>query len=226
MRPLINIDLGELPNEPEELYALADLANVACGGHAGDEASMRRACVLAKAHGTRLGAHPSFPDRPNFGRVSMPITIDRLRETLAIQLTALREIARSEGIAITHVKPHGALYHEVVRSPAWAALLLGVVGEVLGRVTVVGPREGALLQAAHDSGLPYFKEAFADRGYDADGRLLPRGAKGALLHDPAEAAAQALRLRHVETLCIHGDNANAVAIARAVRNALEPIPCG
>ena len=222
MRPLINIDLGELPGEPEELYALADLANVACGGHAGDEASMRRACKLAKSHGTRLGAHPSFPDRPNFGRVSMTISDDGLRQTLADQLTALREIARTEGIAITHVKPHGALYHDVARSPALATLFIDVVRERLGGVTVVGPPEGALIQV----GVPYFKEGFADRGYDASGHLLPRGSKGALLHDPAEAVAQALRLSHFDTLCIHGDNPNAMGIARAVRNALEPVPCG
>jgi UPF0271 protein len=200
----LNIDLGELPDEPEELYRLATVVNIACGGHAGDEASMRRAVGLARAAGTRIAAHPSYPDRENFGRTAMAIGRDELARSIEAQLSALAAIAGP----IALVKPHGALYHDLARDPALAAALLPSFGDA----AVVGPPGATYATIA---------EGFADRGYDGD-RLKPRGTPGALIEDPARAAEQALSLLgRVQTICVHGDTPNSVAIARAVRAALE-----
>jgi UPF0271 protein len=209
----LNLDLGELPDEPEELFALADLVNVACGGHAGDAASMRFAARRARGRG--LGAHPSYPDRAGFGRTRLALPLDALRRSLADQCGALAEAAAAEGAAVGHVKPHGALYH-ACEDPEVAAAVLDASREW----AVIGPP--ALLAAARARGREAWTEGFADRGVGPDGRLIPRGSPGALLHDPAAAAARARALRGtVDTICVHGDSPGALAIARAVRAALD-----
>ncbi len=220
MRVTLNVDLGELEGEPEELYALADVANVACGGHAGDAASMRRACRLARAHGTRVFAHPSYPDREGFGRRALAIEPDALRSSLQAQCAALLEAAAAEGVAVEGVKPHGALYHAVATDLAVARVAVEGCAAIAGP-WVVAP--GARLAELVPTSLV---EGFADRGYAADGTLIPRGAEGALLDDAATAAAQArllLRMDRFQTLCVHGDRLAAVAIARAVRGVLGDI---
>jgi 5-oxoprolinase (ATP-hydrolysing) subunit A len=228
---LLNIDLGELPGEPDELYALASVANVACGGHAGDEASMARALGLALARGTLVAAHPSYPDRAGFGRVSMAIDPAALRASVAAQCAALRQIAAASGAQISMLKPHGALYHDAARDEATAQAVVDGALEGLGlppaELSLVGPPAGALLERARAAGARYLREGFADRGYAPGGGLLPRGTTGALLAEPAAAAAQALALARsgsVDTICVHGDTPGAVPIARAVRLALDGLP--
>jgi UPF0271 protein len=222
----LNVDLGELPEEPDELYSLATVVNVACGGHAGDESSMDRAVELAARAGARCMAHPSYPDREGFGRVSMAIAVAELSRSLRAQCASLAAIARARGVALAGLKPHGALYHDAARDPALADAVAGAARE-LGAgaaMTLVGPPDGALRAAAAAGGLSYAREGFADRGYRADGSLLPRGQPGALLLDPAACAAQALALAgsgRFDTLCVHGDTPGALANARAVRRALE-----
>jgi UPF0271 protein len=215
---LLTLDLGELPDEPEALYALAQIAAVACGGHAGDEASMERAVALASRHGVTLAAHPSYPDREHFGRRSLTMSPEDLRRSVAEQCAALR---RASPAPVRHAKAHGALYHDLARDPGLAAAFLAGVSEGLAvppaALVILGPPGLPVGEAA------LLREGFADRGYDADGRLLPRGATGALLLDPAEAAAQARRLAasgRFDVLCVHGDTPGAVAVARAVRLAL------
>ncbi len=205
----LNIDLGELPDEPEELYALATVANVACGGHAGDRGSMERAVALARAHGTRIAAHPSYPDRAGFGRKTIAIEPGALGRSVEEQCRALASVAGS----LTLVKPHGALYHDLARDPALAEAFRAAVERALGAdVALVGPPGASFATIT---------EGFADRGYDGD-KLIPRGRPGALIEDPARAAEQALSLvGRVQTICVHGDTPNAVAIARAVRDALR-----
>ena len=212
----LNIDLGELDGEPEELYALATVVNVACGGHAGDAASMARAAALAAARGARVAAHPSYPDRARFGRERLDIGGDALRESVRAQCAGLR---------VEALKLHGALYHDAAGDPARAeAALEGAIEGLGGELrAVVGPPWGeALAAATRARGLAYAREGFADRVYDAEGRLAPRSAPGALLVDPAACAAQASRLAAggCETICVHGDSPGAPAIARAVREAL------
>ena len=224
--PLLNVDAGELPTEPEELYALADLVHVACGGHAGDEAAMRRVLEACAREGTRAGAHPSYEDRAGFGRVRLEVALDLLRAQLEAQLARLRAVAQASGVRLVSVKPHGALYHAASAEPAVAEACVAATFAALGEVVVVGPAQGgALAAAAAAHGLPYLREAFADRGVRPDGSLVPRGMPGALIEDPALVAARARDLAahdEVDTICLHGDTHGALAIARAVREALGP----
>jgi UPF0271 protein len=221
----LNVDLGELPDEPEELYALAHVANVACGGHAGDGASIATALARCKAHGTRVAAHPSYPDREGFGRRAMKIAPSELRDSVREQCARLASEARAAFVAVSAMKPHGALYHQAGADRSVAEAVIDGALEALGdKVTIVGPGGSALAAVALERGLPFAREGFADRGLRADGSLVPRGEPGALVTDPALAAAQALRLAasgSFDTVCVHGDTPGAVAIARAVREALD-----
>ena len=225
---LLDIDLGELPDEPEALYACAHLANVACGGHAGDDASMRRAVALCIAHGTKIGAHPSYPDREGFGRRTIEMDPAALSAAIASQCERLRIIAAESGAEVRYVKAHGALYHDARRSEAVAEALVQGVRAGLGSVVcVLGPPSGALVTEVHrTTNFEYLKEGFADRGTRADGTLVPRDEPGALVTDPAEAARQAVALARsggVDAVCCHGDTPGAVEIARAVRAALDAL---
>lgn len=228
--PFLNIDLGELPDEPEELYECAQLANIACGGHAGDRATMEKAISRALRHGTGIGAHPSFPDREHFGRVALVATADEVRSFVGEQCAALAGVARELGAEVGHVKPHGALYHEANGNPILAAALVaGALDALGGAFTLVGPPAGALHSAALAAGIDFAREGFADRGLMPDGTLVPRGQPGALIEQPERSGAQAARLAAsgaFDTLCIHGDTPGAVAIARAVRAALDGLERG
>ncbi len=224
MAVFLNIDAGELPGEPDELYQVAQAVSIACGGHAGDAASMARALAACRAHGTRAGAHPSYPDPENFGREPMDLPAHVLRGEVEAQCRALLLAAVEQGVALAHVKPHGALYHAANRDPELARAVVEGARAALGpNVAIVGPQRGQLAEAARAAGLLFLREGFADRGLLPDGSLVPRGQPGALILDPALAAAQAARLAaagQVDTLCVHGDSPGAIAIARAVRAAL------
>ena len=226
MVALLNVDGGELDDEPVELYVLADVVHVACGGHAGDDASMDRVIRACARAGTRVGAHPSYEDREGFGRRARDVAPEELTTQVAAQCERLRAIASLVGVAIASVKPHGALYHAAHLTPSTAQAFVDGVVRSLGRdVAIVGPVGGALEAAAREARMPFQREAFADRGARADGTLVPRGQPGALVEDPVIAAARARELaarEDVDTVCIHGDTPGAVAIARAVREALGP----
>jgi 5-oxoprolinase (ATP-hydrolysing) subunit A len=224
MRVLLNIDLGELPDEPEALFASAHLANIACGGHAGDEASMRRAVALCRVHGARAGAHPSYPDREGFGRRAMALPAAELQRSVAEQCGRLLAIARSLGAPVVSVKPHGALYHATRDRVVADAVVDGAIEALGGGVTVVGPPAGELEAAAARAGLGYAREGFADRATRPDGTLVPRDQPGAVLTDVAVCVEVALALAargDVDTICVHGDTPRAASIARAVRAALD-----
>jgi len=212
---LMNLDAGEHDDEPEELWALFDLLNIACGGHAGDASSMDRVVGWCVASGVTIGAHPSYPDRPGFGRRSLAIATEALGQAVAEQCTALATVA--------YVKPHGALYHDAAVNPALAVAIVDAAAGALGdAITVIGPPAGALRDAAAARGLGYAVEGFADRRMRPDGGLVPRTEPGALLTDPAEAAAQARALAgRVDTICCHADTPGALAIAGAVHRALH-----
>lgn len=224
MSPFLNIDAGESEHEPQELYRCAHRVNVACGGHAGDEVSMRRVIALCKEFRTEIGAHPSYADRPNFGRVSLTIAPDALATSVADQARALARVAASIGAGVTSMKPHGALYHDANRDRARAeAVLRGAVDALGEDVLVIGPPSGFLAEVAKARGLRFAREVFADRGV-RDGALIPRGEPGALIDDPVKAADHARALLEeggFETMCVHGDTPHALEIARAVRAAME-----
>jgi UPF0271 protein len=221
---VLNIDAGELLDEPEELYAIADVVSIACGGHAGDAASMRRVLDLCKVHGTSAGAHPSYVDREGFGRRAQPIAPDALRGQVADQCEQLFAQAQAACVPIEYLKPHGALYHAADADEAIARAVIAGAIEVLGyEITCIGPANGELAKAADRAGIRFAREAFADRAVLPSGKLVPRDQPGAVIHDPRVAAARALELarsRDVDTLCVHGDTPGSVAIARAVRDAI------
>lgn len=226
--PLIdlNADVGEGGALDAELFAAGiSSANVACGAHAGDEATMARACELAARHGVALGAHPGFADREGFGRREpvVPPTLAELGILLAEQVHALRRHADAAGVRICHVKPHGALYHFLNREAEHALLFAGLLMALAPGATLVGPPAGALREAAKVVGLHFVAEGFIDRAYRQDGTLVPRGEPGAVLHDEREALAQALALARsgrYETLCVHGDGPDALRLLSASRAAL------
>lgn len=225
VRVALNIDLGELPDEADELYALATTVNVACGGHAGDARSMSRALEAARTHGATVAAHPSYPDRAGFGRISRFCDAAGVRVSVASQCRALRTLAEAAGITIRTMKPHGALYHDASAVPGiGSALLDGAVEALPDLTTVVGPPDSAFGALVLSRGLGFLREGFADRRYDAQHRLVPRSQPGALITDPEACVDQALDLAlsgRIDTLCAHGDTPGAVLIARAVRQALE-----
>ena len=236
----LNADLGEtvagVPTADDEaMFAVISSASIACGGHAGDAASMRDAVSRAARFGVAIGAHPSYPDPPAFGRRFMSLDPAELAAEIGRQLAALREA----GADIRYVKPHGALYSRVVTDAAQASVFADAVADLsdaLGRAVPVLGLGGAVSAAASDRHLPFVTEAFLDRGYRADGSLVPRDQPGALLDDPRIVAERALVLAlegrvdavggqsivvRAASLCLHGDSPGAVEMARAVRAALD-----
>lgn len=220
---LMNLDAGEYADEPEELWALFDVLNIACGGHAGDATSMERVVRWCVGAGCAIGAHPSYPDRSGFGRRSMAIDPPALGAVVSDQCAALASVAARHGQAVAYMKPHGALYHDAAANPALAGAVIAATAQTLGpRIVVIGPPSGALRAAAEAHGLHYASEGFADRRMRDDGSLVPRSEPGALLGDPTEAAAQARALAaRVDTICVHADTPGALAIAGAVHRALR-----
>jgi 5-oxoprolinase (ATP-hydrolysing) subunit A len=227
-RVTLNIDVGELEGEPEALYRTAHVVHVACGGHAGNLETMERAVRSAARFETLLGAHPSYPDRAHFGRISQKMEPSALAESLEEQLTALSRVAARESYPLSSVKAHGALYHDLSGSEALATLFLDAVTRALpGPVALVAPPDSALLQLGAARGFACRAEGFADRGKARDGSLLPRDQVGALISDPELCAKEAQKLAatgRYQTLCVHGDTPFAVWIAEAVRKALDRLP--
>ncbi|HQX24588.1 MAG TPA: 5-oxoprolinase subunit PxpA [Pseudomonadota bacterium] len=236
----LNCDLGESygawrMGEDAAVLPLISSANVACGFHAGDPAVMRRTVRLAHAHGVAIGAHVSLPDLQGFGRRELRISADEAYELTLYQLGALHGFARAEGAAVAHVKPHGALYNMAARDPALAAGIAAAVHDFDPRLVLYGLAGSALPAAGAARGLAVAHEAFCDRSYEADGSLSPRSLPGAVLDDPAAAAAQLLALVRdgaltardgsrvairCDSVCLHGDRPDAASYARHLRAAL------
>jgi UPF0271 protein len=217
----LNADLGEgFGDEP--LLALVTSANVACGFHAGDTATMRRVTALAAELGVTVGAHVSYRDREGFGRRALAVAPARLSADVREQIEALEACCAAAGTRVRYVKPHGALYNVAADDAGVAGAIVAGV-RACGPLPVLGLPGSALLGAAAAAGLPAVSEGFPDRGYGPDGRLLARGEPGALVEDPADVAAHALALAGdgLASLCLHGDSPGAVEAARRTRAALE-----
>ena len=232
----LNSDLGEGDSFDDELLQIVSSCNIACGGHAGDAASMAATVRAALINEVCVGAHPAYPDRDGFGRVSHYLAGDALYESLTEQVTALSDIAAQLGVRLTHVKPHGALYNDAVADAELADVIARVVAEAHGAPVFVGMASTELEFAADRYGLEFLAEAFVDRAYEADGTLVSRSEPAAVHSDLSVIAAQAVGLAkagHVtarngevirvraDTLCIHGDTPGAAEAARAVRDVLE-----
>lgn len=221
----LNCDLAEGSQYDSELLALVSSANIACGVHAGSPALMQSTAAEAARRGVAIGAHPGLADRTGRGRSAQPISIGDAFDLVLEQVQALQAIAPG---AVRHVKPHGALYNQAARKEPLAQAIAAAVYAADPALRLMGLAGGELLKAGAAIGLATVAEGFADRGGRADGTLIPRDQPGALITDPAAAAAQAVKLAQdglggvqIQTICIHGDTPGAVAIARAVRAALE-----
>jgi UPF0271 protein len=233
----LNGDAGENPGaiadgSEEAFVASLTSANVACGGHAGDTDSMEAMVGICKRLGVALGAHPSYPDRENFGRVSMAMDPDALDAAISEQIRALGVSARSFDVPLVHVKPHGALYHDCATRPEIAEVVARAAKRWSADLALVAAAGSPALAIWQGMGFRVIAEAFADRRYEPDGTLRSRSHDDALIVDPVEAAAQSVRIAtrgevltldgttlqvRAQSICVHGDTPGAAAIAAAVR---------
>ncbi|MGI9157251.1 MAG: LamB/YcsF family protein [Marmoricola sp.] len=219
MRIDLNCDLGEGSPCDVDLLDVVTSANVACGYHAGDAATMSAICDAARARGVVIGAQVSYPDRKGFGRRAMELPAAELTAHVLYQIGALSAFGR-----VAYVKPHGALYHRILDDEQQAAALVAAVVRLDPGMPLVTIRWSVAASAAFDAGVQVVAEGFADRAYAGAGRLTDRSSPGAVLIDPQAVAAQAVSLARndsVRTLCIHSDTSGAVGLARAVRFGLE-----
>ena len=236
----LNADIGEsfgvyVIGDDEHLVPLLTSANVACGFHAGDPSVIDRTIGWVARAGVALGAHPGFADLAGFGRRAVSATGHEIEVSVAYQVAAVEGMGRRAGVRMQHVKPHGALYTQAWHSQPVAAAIAQGVASLGGGLILVAPWGSELARSGIAAGLAVAYEGFPERGYSADGSLLPRGMPGSILSDPEEVAERALEMAlesrttasdgtrvqlEVDTLCIHGDNPAAVAIARAVRSSL------
>ena len=215
----LNADLAEGVTDDEGLLAVVSSANVACGFHAGDGATMRRVCREAARRGVRVGAQVSYNDRENFGRRDMDPPDDQLAADVLYQIGALAAFGE-----VVYVKPHGALYNRVVHDERQARAVVAAVKAWREPLPLMGLPGARVLALAREAGLATIEEGFADRAYTPEGRLVPRSQPGAVIHDPDEAARRAVALARsgkIRSLCVHGDTPGAVTMARRVRAELE-----
>lgn len=237
----LNADMGEsfgawTMGLDDQLLSAISSANIACGWHAGDPTVMQTTVAAAVTAGVAIGAHPGYPDLGGFGRRSMALSPDEAYAAILYQAGALRAFAEAAGGRLSHVKPHGALYNDAATNPALARSIARAVQALGGGVYLVGLPGCELSRAAEELGLPYAREFFADRAYDESGRLVPRSKPGAVIHDSSLAVSRTLAAIHTgsvpsitgkaipacfDTICLHGDNPEAVDFARALRAALD-----
>jgi UPF0271 protein len=216
----LNADLGEGAGFDAALMTLVTSANVCCGLHAGGPPEIAATLDLARRHGVSIGAHPGYDDREHFGRRELQLQPDAITELVRRQFQSLESLAQERGLTVKYVKPHGALYNQACRDDDYG---LGVVEAARWvRRPLVG-LPGSRLDIVAAGYVPFIPEGFADRRYRPDGSLVPRTEPDAFVHDPDEAVTQVewlIREKGVRTICVHGDNPQAVAFTKAVREAL------
>ena len=232
----INCDMGEGVGNDELIMPYISSASIACGCHAGDEKTMRRTVELCKQYNVAIGAHPSYPDKENFGRTDMLLHPGEIYEVIVKQVNSLEKIAEENDMAVHHIKPHGALYNMAARDRSLAPFVCLAVLDTDARYILYGLSGSYLIKEGKSHGLKTVNEVFADRTYKDDGSLLPRNKPGALIEDTDKAVAQVLEMVKdgkvtsvsgkkipivAETVCIHGDGAHAVEFAKAINQALK-----
>lgn len=231
----LNVDLAEGYGNDQKLLQLVTSANVACGLHAGDFNEMRKAILWAKENNVCIGAHPSFPDRENFGRTNMQMPDDELKACLLYQLGAIKALCDAENLPISYVKPHGALYNQAAKDPALARLIAETIKQFDPHLKFMGLSGSLMLTVAKEVGLEVIAEVFADRHYLSDGSLVPRTRSDALVENDEEAIAQVLQMVEqqavtsiegitipiqADSICLHGDGVHALEFAEKIRTAL------
>lgn len=243
-RLLLNCDMGESLGPwrmgmDEHVMPLVDMANIACGFHASDPLTMARTVILARQVGTPIGAHPSYPDLVGFGRRSMQCSLREITSLIQYQIGALAGIGRAHGVTVSYVKPHGALYTDMMQNhDTLRAVMEGVVryDPTLPLMVLATADNNALHSVAREFGISLLLEAFADRAYNRTGLLVPRSEAGAVYKDPAKILEQTLRLAQestvetldgsdikltADTVCVHGDNPESVEVITKIRSALD-----
>ena len=230
----LNADLGEHPhsNLDEQIMPYISSCNIACGGHIGDEASVRQTILLAKEYGVAVGVHPSYPDRENFGRKIMQIQPQALADSLVEQIQLVQRICMEEDVRLHHVKPHGALYNHAASEKFISELILNVIKEVALGVPWMGLANSVSAQVSKTVNYPFIAEGFADRQYEPDGTLRSRTKEGAVLSSPdVLKQVEELVINHrvftdawlkidIQSICLHGDTAGAVTLAKEINNHL------
>lgn len=234
----LNCDMGETTGNDEAIIPFINSANIACGYHAGDATTMWQTTELAVNYGVNVGAHPSFPDKKNFGRTEMQMSLDEVYEIVIQQLILLNDVTATFGVKLHHVKPHGALYNMSARDPALAETIAQAVKDFDDQLTLFGLSGSHSIEAAKKIGLKTANEVFADRAYLDDGSLVPRSQPGALIENAALALQQVVQMVNegmvttlsgkkvsilADTVCIHGDGKNAVAFAKSLREKLDQL---
>lgn len=237
----LNCDMGEgfgvyRLGDDAEMLTIATSANIACGFHAGDPTIMLATCRAAAERGVAVGAHVAYRDLAGFGRRPMHVTPDELHADVVHQLGAMTATARVAGTRVTYVKPHGALYNTACADPVQAEAVVRAIADVDSSLAVLALPDSELLRAAERHGLRAVSEAFADRAYEPDGSLVSRSKPGSVLHDPEQVAQRVLRMVtegvatavdgsdvsvRADSVCVHGDSPDAVAMARAIRRLLS-----
>ena len=231
----LNCDMGEGAGHDEQLMPVITSANIACGFHAGDAETMAQTIRLCKQHRVAVGAHPSFPDRDNFGRLERPCTPEEVYNWVQEQVQTLQRIAQQQDARVMHVKPHGALYNQAAREQRLAAAIAHAVKDINPQLVLVGLSGSFLVSEAAALGLATASEVFADRTYQDDGSLTPRSQPGALTEEEAASVQQVLHIiregkvkalsgkevpLQAQTICLHGDGPHAVPFAKAIYAAL------
>ncbi|MET3925436.1 5-oxoprolinase subunit PxpA [Devosia sp. 2618] len=232
----LNADLGEGMGTDEDLLEIVSSASIACGGHAGDAATIRHILKVCKARGVRAGAHPGYVDPARFGRFRLVMPLDKLLGQIRSQMFLVRFIADEVGVPLAYVKLHGALANQTAEELAFAIGIFATVQAMDGQMAVLALDNSEQVRAAKAVGMPLIREAYADRAYTAEGLLVPRTQEGAVIHDAELVIERCLRLAKdgeivaidgtvlksdARSICVHGDTPGAVELARDVRDALE-----
>lgn len=223
----INCDVGEGVGNEAGIFPYITTCNIACGGHAGDPETMERVVGLAAEHSLRIGAHPSYPDKENFGRKSMVLPAAQLKDSIRSQIASLQSVMDKEGLALHHIKAHGALYNDLSTDPGLGEIFLEAVAEYREECLLFIPYGSSMARWATDKGFNHQIEAFADRAYLSDYQLAPRSMEKAVLDDPQQVSEHLTRMvkdnevmtidgqripMHASTYCIHGDTPSALQI--------------
>ena len=227
----INCDLGEGLSNDELLMPYLGSCNIACGGHAGNEQSIKETIRLAKKNQVKIGAHPSYPDPVNFGRLKMDISIESLKKSLILQLSVFKDMSKKENVEIHHIKPHGALYNFLAKDHSTASMILDILENQFSGCFLYCPPNSLIAQLAEERGIPIKKEVFADRNYNDDGSLVSRAESNAVITEVdkaldhikimiGERKIRTLNNKYIpiqaDTICIHGDNPNALEILKNI----------
>lgn len=218
----LNCDLGEGIGNDAELMPYIDEANIACGFHAGDAFTMRETVALCIQNGVKIGAHPSYLDRENFGRKEIELSSEEIYLLVKKQIETLKQIVENAGAKLNHVKPHGALYNTSAKNADVAKAIAKAVMDVNGDLILFGLKGSLSIEVAHAMGLQTAEEAFADRRYESDGSLTPRSQPGACLTEIQEVMEQVKKIK-ADTWCIHGDGPHALAFAKALHSLKTPL---